>query len=284
MDFKQKYGPWGLVVGASEGLGAAFAENCAMRGLNVAILARRAAALDETAEKIERTYGVQTRKIIADAGKADFANIVAKGLEGIEVGLMIFNAAAEPGGRFLDISLADHMNNIQVNCVAPTILCHTLGGAMADRGRGGIVLVSSMGALQGIKQWVSYGAAKSYELLLGEGLWDEFREHGVDALAYVVGSTYTPTFQRIQQRLGLPFAESIDPSKFPEGTPMPRLPEDVAARLFEHLGDGPRLYSHADDEAKAEADARLPRREVVQTMGEMSSIFFKGGLNETINS
>jgi short-subunit dehydrogenase len=277
MDFKAKYGPWAVVVGASEGLGAAFAQNCAARGLNVALVARRQAALDEIAGGLEVAYGVATRKIVADAGKAEFGDTVLGAVADLKIGLMIFNAAAEPGGRFLDIPLADHLNNIQVNCVAPTILTHALGGAMARRGRGGLVLVTSMGALQGIKQWVSYGAAKSYELLLGEGLWDEMRDHGVDALAYVVGSTYTPAFQRIQKRHGLPFADSIDPADFPPGTPLPRLPQAVADELFLHLTDGPRLYSHPDDEAKAEADARLPRREVVDAMGRMSEIFFKMG-------
>jgi len=281
MDFKQKYGPWALVVGASEGLGASFAENCAMRGLNVALVARRASALDETAGKIEARYGVRTRKIVADAGQVEFGDIVLGSLRDVEVGFLIFNAAAEPGGRFLDIGLSDHLNNIQVNCVAPTILCHAFGRMMVERGRGGIVLVSSTGALQGIKQWVSYGAAKAYELLLGEGLWDEMREHGVDAFAYMVGSTYTPTFQRIQKKLGLPFADGVDASKFPPGAPLPRPFEDVAAHLFHHLEDGPRVYSHPDDEAKADADARLPRREVVETMGRQSEIFFKGGLNRT---
>lgn len=280
MAFRERYGPWALIVGASEGLGACFAAECAMRGLNVALVARRAAALDDTAARLEQSNGVQTRKIVADAGRLDFGDVVLDGVRDIEVGFLVFNAAAEPGGRFLDIALEDHLNNIQVNCVAPTILCHALGRRMADRGRGGIVLVSSMGALQGIKQWVSYGAAKSYELLLGEGLWDEMRDHGVDALAYVVGATYTPTFQRIQKKLGLPFADGVDPSKFAPGTVLPISPEKVAAQLFAHLQDGPRVYSSVDDAAKAEADARLSRREVVETMGAMSEVFYKGGLNK----
>jgi short-subunit dehydrogenase len=281
VEFREKYGPWGLVVGASEGLGAAFAENCARRGLNVAIVARRATALDETARRLEAKYDVKTRTIVADAGRPEFGDVVLTAIRDLDIGLFIFNAAAEPGGRFLDIALADHLNNIQVNCVAPTILCHALGRRMADRSRGGIVLISSMGALQGIKQWVGYGAAKSYELLLGEGLWDEMRDHGVDALAYVVGATYTPTFQRIQKHLGLPFADGIDPSKFPPGTGLPIAPEDVAARLFDNLQNGPRVYSNDEDEAKAEDDARLPRRQVVETIGAMSELFYKGGLNET---
>jgi short-subunit dehydrogenase len=278
MDFRERYGPWAFVVGASEGLGAAFAENCARRGLNVVLLARRASALDGTASMIEQKYRVQTHRIVADAGRPDFGDIVADGLGDLEIGLLIFNAAAEPGGRFLDIPLEDHLNNIQVNCVAPTILCHTVGRAMAARGRGGVVLVSSTGALQGIKQWVTYGAAKSYELMLGEGLWEELREHGVDALGYVVGATYTPVFQRFQREHGLPFANGIDPAHFPQGMPLPLLPEQVAARLFDHLQDGPRLYANPVDEANAEADARLPRRQVVQAMGELMSMFYKGEL------
>jgi short-subunit dehydrogenase len=281
MDFKQKYGPWALIVGASEGLGAAFADNCAKRGLNVALVARRAAALEETAQTLEARYGVKTRKIIADAGRAEFGDIVLGSLRDVEVGFFVFNAAAEPGGRFLDISLSDHLNNIQVNCVAPTILCYALGRKMADRGRGGIFLISSTGALQGIKHWVSYGAAKAYEMLLGEGLWDEMRDHGVDAFAYMVGATYTPTFQRIQKRLGLPFADGVDPSKFPPGTALPILPERVAEALFENLENGPSVYANPSDEGKADADARLSRREVVTAMGEMSDVFYKGGMNET---
>jgi short-subunit dehydrogenase len=280
MEFAQKYGPWALIVGASEGLGAAFADNCAQRGLNVALAARRQPALEGVARDLEQRYPIKTRSIVADAGKPDFMDKIKQGVEGVEIGFMIFNAAAEPGGPFLRITLEDHLNNIQVNCVAPTQLTYWLGGQMTARKRGGVVLVTSSGALQGIAHWASYGAAKSYELILGEGLWDEFRDHGVTATSYVVGSTATPTFQRIQKKLNLPFAGDFDPKDFAPGTPLPRTPAEVAANLFPQLEDGPRLYSHPDDKASYEASLHLSRAELVGRIGESSKVYFPGGLNE----
>lgn len=280
MDFKQKYGPWALIIGASEGLGAAFADNCAARGLNVAIAARRQAPLDEVAKGLRDRHGVETRTIVADAGAPNFEDIVRAGVEGLEVGFMIFNAAAEPGGPFLKIRMEDHLNNIQVNCVAPTRLVYWLGAEMVERKRGGIVLVSSTGAFTGIANWASYSAAKSYELLLGESLWDEFRDHGVLATSYLVGSTFTPTMQRIQKKLDSPFAKSIDPADYPEGTPLPRTPESVAAALFPQLEDGPRLYCHPDEEAMFKASAAADRAEWIAKVGEGTKTFFTGGLNE----
>jgi short-subunit dehydrogenase len=280
MDFKAKYGPWALIIGASEGLGAAFADECAQRGLNVAIAARRQSALDIVAQGLRDRHGVETRTILADAGAADFEDIIRKGVAGLEVGFMIFNAAAEPGGPFLKIKMEDHLNNIQVNCVAPTRLVYWLGAEMVERKRGGVVLVSSMGAITGLANWASYSAAKSYELLLGESLWDEFRDHGVLATSYLVGSTFTPTMQRIQHKLNSPFAKSIDPADYPEGTPLPRTPESVAAALFPQLEDGPRLYCHPDEEAMFKASAAADRAEWISKMGESTKTFFNGGLNE----
>ena len=63
MDFKDQYGPWALIAGASEGLGAAFADECASRGCNVVLIARRQELLDETATGIRERHGVETRTL-----------------------------------------------------------------------------------------------------------------------------------------------------------------------------------------------------------------------------
>jgi short-subunit dehydrogenase len=280
-DFNRKYGPWALVVGASEGLGACFAAECAARGLNVGLVARRQDALDEVAGKIRERYGIATRQIVADAGAPDFIAAVQAGMAGLEIGFLIYNAAAEPGGPFLKIRLDDHLNNIQVNCVAPTQLVYWLGAEMSARRRGGIVLISSSGAFSGLAHWASYAAAKSYELILGEGLWDEFRDSGVLATSYVVGSTATPNFKRIQKKLGLPFAaDNLDPADFPPGTPFPRTPEENAAALFAQLEDGPRLYCHEDEEKTFKEAAAANRRDWIAARGVSLKAFFTGGLNE----
>ena len=278
-DFAKRYGPWALVIGASEGLGAGFARNCAQRGLNVALVARRQGPLDEVAAGIHRQYGVETCAIAADAGADDFIDVVRAGTAGFEIGFLIFNAAAEPGGPFLKIRLEDHLNNIQVNCIAPTRMIYWLGSEMCARKRGGIVLVGSTGSYSGLANWASYSAAKSYEVILGEGLWDEFRDHGVLATSYLVGSTVTPTFQRIQAKLNLPFAGDFNPADFPEGTHLPRTPEEVAAALFPQLENGPRLYCHPAEEERFR-ESVLSRRDFIVAGGEATKAFYSGGLNE----
>ncbi len=280
MDFPTKYGPWALVIGASEGMGAAFADECAQRGLKVAIVARRADALAEVAVGLRARHGIETREIVGDAADPDFSEKLEAAMAGLEIGLMIFNAGIQPGGPFLRIRLEDHLKCIQIQCVAPTKVCHWLGRQMASRGRGGMVLVSSGAAQQGMAHWTGYAAAKAYETILAEGLWDELRDSGVTVTSYIVSSTYTPNFQRVQEKHDLPFAKGVDPADFPEGTPLPSLPEVVAAALFPQLEDGPRLYPTPGDKAGAEAGARLPRAELVAAAGAASKLYFPSGLNE----
>ena len=149
--------------------------------------------MEETAAGIRERHGVETRTLVADLGRPDIGELVASVTDDIEVGFFVYNARRSPG-LFVNVPLADHLQNIAVNCTTPTILSHMLGKKMVDRGRGGLALVSSGAAHGGMKIFTTYAAAKAYELILGEGLWDEFRDHGVDALAYVVGATATPTF------------------------------------------------------------------------------------------
>ena len=135
------------------------------------------------------------------------------------------------------------------------------------RTRIAIVMVTSMAALQGIKMFTTYGAAKAYELILGEGLWDEFHERGVDVVSYVVGATASANFQGAAADA---YAGGDAPAELAARILQPARPEDVAVRLFARLDGGPRQYSHDVDEAAAEAAAARPRAEVVAAMGEIT--------------
>ncbi len=64
--FRKRFGPWALVAGASDGIGECFARDLAERGLNVVLLARREALLEELAQDIRSTHGVETRVLVAD--------------------------------------------------------------------------------------------------------------------------------------------------------------------------------------------------------------------------
>jgi short-subunit dehydrogenase len=275
-DLGERYGSWAVVAGASTGLGAAFANEIASRGVNVVLLARRPELLEETAAEIRERHGVSVRPVTVDLADPELWSTVSAAIDDLEVGMFVYNAMLDPTGRFLDVPLDRHLQALAVNCAAPTILTHELGRRMAERGRGSIVLVSSTAALQGIKVFASYGAGKAYGLILAEGLWDELRERGVDVLAYVVGATATPHYLEMQAAASGPGPTEEQIREVEQAGSQavmaPRTPGQVAAALFPFLDQGPRQYSHPDDEARARQDATRSRREVVETMGKMTSL------------
>lgn len=266
MKFKDKYGPWALIAGASEGPGAAFAMGAAARGGHVALLARSNSKLAAVAADIERTHGVRTRTLSIDLGEPDAAARVIEGVADLDIGFLVYDAAAEPRGRFLDTPDEELVRNIHMNCTVPTLLAKALAAKMATRGRGGIGLCSSGGALQGMRIFAAYGEAKAYELLLAEGLWDELRGAGVDVMGYVMGTTLTPTFRR--ERNVTPEVEAALRAAGAQS------PEECAARFYEVFGKGPRGYAADRIEEKFAADAQRPRAEVVATMGEFMQAGF----------
>src|SRR4051812_27910737 len=95
MEFVEKYGAWALIAGASEGVGASFAEALAERGLNVVLLARRQDALDEVATRIRATSGVETRTLALDLTAPDAAASVTAAVADLEIGFLVYCAGAD---------------------------------------------------------------------------------------------------------------------------------------------------------------------------------------------
>ncbi|OBH96925.1 SDR family oxidoreductase [Mycobacterium sp. E2733] len=266
MEFKDKYGPWVLIAGASEGLGAAFAMGAAQRGCDVILVARTESKLAAVAGDIERTHGVRARTLAIDLSGPDAAARVVEAVDDVEVGVLVYNAAAEPRGLFLDTPDEELVHNVHMNCTVPTLIVKALAAKMVERGRGGIGLCSSGGALQGLRIFAAYGAAKAYELLLAEGLWDELRGTGVDVMGYVIGTTLTPTFRR--ERNVTPEVEAALRAAGAQS------PEECAARFYDVFGAGPRGYASDRIAEKFAADAQRPRAEVVAAMGEFMQAGF----------
>ena len=194
--FVRRYGSWAVVAGASEGLGAAWAEALAARGLNLALLARRPEVLEATAAAIRARHRVEVRAQALDLAGTGFAAELERLAASLEVGLGVFNAAHAPRGPFLDLGLEDQLRSIDVNCRGPLTMAHVLGRRMAARGHGGLVLMSSLTAFHGSPFITTYGATKAFNLVLGEGLWFELQSRGVDVLACAAGATRTPGFMR----------------------------------------------------------------------------------------
>jgi short-subunit dehydrogenase len=159
------------------------------------LLARRAALLDELANELKSAHGVEVRTLAIDLGEPDVIERVRKVSDGLEVGLVVYNAAVSVVGSFLDTELAQRMREIDVNCRGPLRFAHHFGKGMAERGRGGIILMSSLSGRQGTAFVASYAATKAFNTVLAEGLWAELKERGVDVLACEAGATTTPNFE-----------------------------------------------------------------------------------------
>jgi uncharacterized protein len=192
--FRQNYGPWALVAGASEGLGAAYAEALAARGLNLLLVARRAALLQALAGRLSDHYAVQVRTLALDLAHPDTTGRIAGETEDLEVGLLVYNAAFSAVGLFLERTLDDHLREIDTNVRAPLGLVDIFGSRMLRAGHGGIILMASLSAFQGSAYITTYSATKAFNIVLAEGLWEEWRRLGVDVLACIAGAIRTPNY------------------------------------------------------------------------------------------
>jgi uncharacterized protein len=192
--FADRYGPWALVAGGSEGLGAAFAEEIAGRGLNLLLVARRSGPLEETASRLRGAHGVQVRTAAVDLGSVAGLAEVIRQSKSVEVGLLVCNAASSHEGPFFKADASRYRHVIDVNCYGAVALIEALAPAMITRGRGGIIVMSSMAAFQGSPYVTVYSATKAFLLSLAEGLAVELKPKGVDVLACCPAVVRTPNY------------------------------------------------------------------------------------------
>ena len=147
--FKDKYGPWALITGASSGIGAEFARQLAAKGLNLVLVARREERLRALARELETAHPIAVTIIPVDLTTTDFLAVIQQATDGLEIGLLVNNAGVMPTGRFLDHDLEQELRQLNLNTRAPLILTHHFGRPMAERGRGGLLFLASMTAFQG---------------------------------------------------------------------------------------------------------------------------------------
>lgn len=181
-EFKEKYGPWAVVTGASQGLGSSYAEQLAKKGLNVVVVARNGEKLDKLSKKLQSDYGVQVKTVAADLSKPEGIDAVKSGTKDLEVGLLVNNAGAWQMGSFLENDIQKDTGNLGLNISAPLQLCHEFGNRMKDRGGGGIINVGSGAAAHGIPGQATYSAGKGFLQNLTESLAPELGKHGIDVL------------------------------------------------------------------------------------------------------
>lgn len=251
-DFSDKYGPWALVVGGSEGVGAHFSRKLAERGLNLVLIARKPGPLAEVAEEC-RALGVQVRAVTADVSEPLSALAVARAqTDDVEIGLLVFMAGANLAhGVFPDLEMDKVRKVIAMNVGGQTEFTHHYGALMKARGRGGIVLAGSLAGCVGSPSISHYAAAKAFSRIFSEAIWFELKPFGVDVLHLNLSFTATPAMVR----LGYDVSTADDP-------------ELVAEEGIAHIADGP-VWVAGGEANQAEAIRRMshmPRSEAVASV------------------
>ena len=219
---KARFGPWAIVTGSSSGIGRELARQLAASGINVVLVARRQQLLEQLSRELSTTYGVESRVVGVDLTDPQFMTPIIAATDDLDIGTLVSNAGSPLPGAFLDLSLDRLEQQARLDVSAPVHLVHHFGRRIADRGRGGVLLVSAMGAGRGLPFVSASAAGRSFILSLGESLHVEFAQAGVNTSVLITG----PTNTRVIRMMGL------DPARMPI---KPASPESTAAEALAAL-------------------------------------------------
>ena len=139
-----RYGPWAVVTGATDGIGRAFADHLGDRGFSLVLVARRATVLEAVGQELARRRGAPSITVAADLGTTAGRAALRAATAELDVGLLIAAAGFGTSGALVEASLADEEAMLAVNCGAVLAQAHDFGSRFAARGRGGLVLLSSI--------------------------------------------------------------------------------------------------------------------------------------------
>lgn len=196
----ERFGPWAVVTGASSGIGLEFARQIAASGINLVLVSRRAATLEEVGKGLAQQFGIDYRVIEADLSVPGAEGAIATETEDLDVGLLVSNAGTGQPGEFLAFEPSDLQRQTQLNALSHVMLTHHFSRRFAARGRGATLLVSALGADSGIPFHANPAAAKGMINTLGRSLHGELGRIGVGLTVLVVTPTDTPIIEKMGLR------------------------------------------------------------------------------------
>lgn len=254
----KKYPGAALITGASAGLGECYARHCASEGMDVVLVARRLDRLEALAKDLESKYKIKAHAVSADLCDIGAVAQIKQACEsaGISVSMLINNAGFGSHGYFHDTEAKWHEQMVQCNCVAPVALTNTFLPGMVDRKNGAIIFLASTAAYQPCPFFAVYGATKTFNLMLGEALWAELRNFGIDVIAVSPGYTATE-FQDVANIK----------SDMPEN--MMRQPIDVVRTTFDALGAEPSVIDGFKNYMGAFMQRIMPRKTIAATTARL---------------
>ena len=200
---KKRFGQWAIVTGSSSGIGAELATQLAASGLDVVLVARRLDKLEALGRALASEHGVQYRTVQADLSQPGFFEAITAVTDALDIGLFVGNAGFANPGELWTIKRSELFRAVHLKVNANLELVHHFAPRLVTRGRGGILLTSSVGGLNGVPYVSNTAAIEAYVLTLGEGLHRELKPHGVYVSVLMPGPTLTESMAKM----------GVDPSK-----------------------------------------------------------------------
>jgi len=176
-----------LITGASSGIGAEFARQLAGQGFSLLLTARRKEKLETLAQEIRDKNGVDVEVLPADLSLDEGIRKVEMRIGELEhLELLVNNAGYGISGRFYKSDIQRQLGMIQVHVIASVRLARAALPQMVERGRGGIINVSSLSAFMPSTS-VTYSATKAYLVTFSQALQNELINKGVRVQALCPG-------------------------------------------------------------------------------------------------
>ncbi|CAL8104932.1 unnamed protein product [Orchesella dallaii] len=192
----KKMGQWGLITGATDGIGKAYAEEMAKQGIDVILISRSMDKLQKVASDIETEYGVKTKVIAIDFTEGvEIYERIRKEIAGLEIGTLINNVGmAYPYPEyFLDMPNGDKLcqDMIFCNIMSVTMMMRVVMPQMVERRRGVVVNIASIAAVAPTPLMCLYGASKSFMDKLTRDMVTEYADKGIVVQSLLPGYVAT---------------------------------------------------------------------------------------------
>lgn len=264
MSIKNKYGKCALIAGGSEGIGAAFAHYLAKEGLDLVLVARGLAKLEQLAAEIRTNHQVEVACIACDLSTQDATAQIQQQLEGKKIDVLVYNAALSFIGHFEENTMQHHNQIAQANMVTPMNMVQAFGSEMLQNKKGAVVIMASLAGFQGSGFLAAYAASKAFNRVLAESLWYEWKDKGVDVMACCAGATSTPNFINTK------------PEKTSIFAPKVQTPEAVVKECFKKLGKTPSIITGTGNKIASFFMQRLmPRKLAIKIMGDTARQMYR---------
>lgn len=194
---RNRFGPWAIVTGASSGIGKEFARQLAASRINLVLIARRESLLVELGRTLADQYDIAFRALGQDLSDEKSIETIQQATQDLDIGLLISNAGDGRPAEFLSLAKSELLQSVRLNALSHLHLVHHFGSRLTRRGRGGVLLVSAMGAAEGIPYMAVDAASKALVLSLGRALHHEFKKFAVNVTVLLPTAVETPVLAKL---------------------------------------------------------------------------------------